>query len=108
MMALHVCQTTITSWAIRRFKCCECGGFKMLIVSHEWHGPNWYCMRCGDKWECEDGFIRVERPFARGWRKKEIARLEKWVEELKRDHPTGENEAWLERLKKEYPDVKET
>lgn len=36
-----------------------------------WYGAIWTCLGCGDSWG--DG-ERLERPFARGWRPKAIAR----------------------------------
>src|SRR5262245_44901722 len=40
-----------------------------------WYGPTLACLGCGDSFS--DG-ERAERPFARGWRKKSIAKAEEW------------------------------
>lgn len=43
---------------------------RMLFVLEAWRGAYWTCLSCGERWHSEDG--RMERPFARGWRKREI------------------------------------
>ena len=42
---------------------------RMLGWCVEWHGTTWTCAGCGDQWT--DG-ERHERPFAPGWRRRNI------------------------------------
>ena len=64
-----------------------------------YYGPTVLC-ECGDGWS--DGFLH-ERPFLRGWRKREQERFEKdWADALPEGaealygmDPDGDNFAWL-------------
>lgn len=52
---------------------------RMLGWHVEWYGTTWTCAGCGDQWS--DG-ERHERPFARGWRKKQIEYARKKLAEI--------------------------
>jgi hypothetical protein len=41
----------------------------MLGLFAEWYGTTWTCCGCGDEWQ--DGEM-LERPFAPGWRKRNV------------------------------------
>ena len=43
---------------------------RMLYVLEAWRGAYFTCLTCGERWHSEDG--RMERPFARGWRKQSV------------------------------------
>ena len=48
---------------------CDCRR-RMLAQTHLWTGTIWTCLSCGERYASDEG--RMERPFAPGWRKKNI------------------------------------
>lgn len=53
-----------------REKCPVCEKRSVILTwFYEWYGPSSTCLRCGDKWA--DGEL-LARPFARGWRQRNI------------------------------------
>lgn len=60
----------------RRFRHCPTCGCKRLFLCSPavWYSATWTCLTCGDSW-CDGE--RQTRPFARGWRKKAVARAKR-------------------------------
>lgn len=57
-----------------------------------WYGPTWTCLGCGDSWS--DG-VRLQRPFARGWRDKARRKArDRWEGAVR--HLGPEHLAWLD------------
>jgi hypothetical protein len=71
----------------RYLRCPMCECITETVVSFGgWYGISCFCCRCGDGW-C-DGEL-YERPFARGWRKRAIARHRRmWDEATHGPEPT--------------------
>lgn len=72
-----------------------------LMTFAEWHGWMRHCLRCGDAWsnETETGeFERLQRPFAKGWRKDAVARLKKKAEGVPRMTATEMHKEWRKAM----------
>ena len=71
MVAVHIyAPRSFIARTIQRCFNCE-KNRRVVAWLYEWHDPMFRCCACGDGW---GGGERAERPFERGWRKKEIAR----------------------------------
>lgn len=69
-MSVHIKWTRYTDTFCRVNHCPTCErDRRMLGQFEEWYGTTWTCAGCGDQWQ--DGY-RMERPFAPGWRRKNI------------------------------------
>ena len=88
-MEIHICSPKLMSWSVRRFKCPNCGKRKMLFEYCEWYGASVGCLHCGDQWN--DGELSP-RPFARGWRERSVAELQKRLTMLAVD---GAKSRWM-------------
>ena len=70
-MSTHICAPPTFNYRTISF-CPTCGcRRRMLVECAAWWGTTWTCLTCGDGW-AEEG--RLPRPFARGWRGREVAR----------------------------------
>lgn len=58
----------------------------MLVETFEWYDPLISCLKCGDQWS---GGERLARPFARGWRERAVAQLERHITTLALDGATA-------------------
>jgi hypothetical protein len=76
MLSLHICAPQPTAVWIQRDQC-ECRTRKTLFVrSHtEWYGVTETCLRCGERYDMDEG--RLERPFMPRWREDSKARARK-------------------------------
>lgn len=52
---------------------------RMHAAYYEWHGADLICAGCGDEWH--DGEM-ADRPFAPGWRRKNIERARELLAKL--------------------------
>jgi hypothetical protein len=52
---------------------------RMLGQFAEWYGTTWTCCGCGDEWQ--DGEM-LERPFAPGWRKRNVEHARRKLAEI--------------------------
>lgn len=87
-MSLHIHAPKHTEASIRIFMCPVCkSDQRFLVTCYEWYSPTLDCLGCGDSW-CEGE--RMERPFMRGWRKKKLTSLHKWIEENKPQDPVSQ------------------
>ena len=67
---VHVCAPSADDVRAVRIRCHSCERLTGFVIRHyEWYGWHLTCLRCGDQWA--DG-ERLERPFARGWRRRNI------------------------------------
>lgn len=92
-----VCGPDNTRLRKRYLRCpvCECTT-EMVTRNDGWYGLVAMCCRCGDSWS--GGELR-ERPFARGWRKRAVARHRRlWDQATHGPDPT------FEELFPEYAD----
>lgn len=89
----------------RYLKCWNCKSKRR--VSQHWSGSPWYgdsftCLNCGDQWS--DGESRP-RPFARGWRAKNIAAAKhEWAVAV----PVSEYNAFVIKEMRSYFDEEES
>lgn len=95
VVSLLICRpTTVTFRAVRECPTCKCRR-RFVGLAAVWYGTLWTCCACGDAWG--DG-ERLERPFARGWRKRSIDEARRlWA-----DAPTRSEAARQFRLMVEY------
>ena len=60
--------------------CETCGvNRRMLFRMEAWRGGFWTCLSCGENYNPEEG--RMERPFARGWRRRSVAEAKRFWRE---------------------------
>ena len=45
---IYVCTAEAIYWAIRRWKCPNCGKRRMLVETFEWYDALISCLKCGD------------------------------------------------------------
>jgi hypothetical protein len=85
MPNITICRPNWSQVEIREIYCttCQCNRW-MRCLFQDWYG--WYllCFYCGDQWG--DG-ERLQRPFARGWRKKETERAAQWWSNYLNNYP---------------------
>jgi len=73
-LMIHICKAETVYWAIRRWKCPNCGKRRMLIEGFEWYPSLVGCLNCGDCWSEGE---RLQRPFYRNWRAESVEELER-------------------------------
>jgi hypothetical protein len=67
-----ICRSDNRHLRRRVVRCPICQSMEEMVVQFEgWHSPTVMCTGCGDSWQ--DGEL-CYRPFARGWRKREVER----------------------------------
>ena len=81
-----------TFWVRAIRTCWNCEQPRRIVGFDQlWYGVTWCCCYCGDGWA--DGET-LERPFARGWRKKAIDQARaRWGEAVRFLGP--EHKAWM-------------
>lgn len=97
-MTLHVhCPPSVYERRVQFCPTCDCRRRFVGLVA-VWYSTTWTCCGCGDSWDGESG-LRMPRPFARGWRQREIRLArQRWAEGLS----PAEVRAWLaDRLAEE-------
>lgn len=70
MGEVHIYAPAAETTAIEQHRCPTCNGVTEILVStFEWYAPHSVCFGCGDEWH---GSEMAPRPFARGWRQRNI------------------------------------
>lgn len=70
-MTVILCAPSPTNTSLLVRHCPTCDAERQFLAeSYEWYGPTLTCLTCGEEWH--DG-QRAERPFAPGWRQRNIA-----------------------------------
>lgn len=84
MSSLHIhCPPSVHERRIHHCPTCK-GRRRFVGLVAVWYPTLWTCCGCGDSWDGESG-ERMPRPFARGWRSREIAKArERWNDGLNR------------------------
>ena len=77
MSELHICRTTYdeVKQPVRYCETCN-RRCRMLYVFRHWYGGMFTCLTCGERYGTEEG--RMERPFARGWRKQSAEKAKRF------------------------------
>lgn len=93
-MSFHVCRpATVTFRSVRHCPTCDCRR-RMVDVWAVWYGSTTTCCACGDSWA--DGY-RLQRPFARGWRKAASARArQRWADAPARSEAVEQQKRMLD------------
>ena len=78
-LMIHICKAEIVYWAIRRWKCPNCGKRRMLIEAFEWYPGLVSCLNCGDCWSEGE---RLQRPFYRNWRAESVEEMKRRLTQL--------------------------
>lgn len=80
----HIC-TPRADVRLRYVDCATCGRLRRFTMwCYEWYGPHAVCWGCGEEFN-EDG--RAPRPFARGWRQRNMQRArDAWSASLEESH----------------------
>lgn len=72
---IHINVTRYDRVSILRFDCIHCEKSRFFVVaSQEWYGRIGTCLKCGEQFGDDEW---LARPFARGWRKENIANAKK-------------------------------
>ena len=89
---IHICFSQFDKQEVKTMHCPTCGGEQQFLCQHqEWYGWLLVCLACGEQWS--DGEM-CERPFMRGWRKKNVdhyraVAVKLGLLEAVNDHPTA-------------------